>query len=430
MDSDFHYYGTGSAAIEAGFADADSTLIANVAQYVDWFGSDYWSNWRIVKGDGSPIIGPGRQAFRYKYPQLSVQKIDWKMAVDYDPNIWNTFHFPPGNVTYDVAQNGWQKTFRDRHEVRTTRLGPADVNKLCRPYSKFALDMILDTLHNFEQLSNRGGSDLSSLIEHLVAPRVRCPATDGRTLALYLLGLRIHVLSDTWAHQDFTGEPKYAINGAGQLNDVYAQDANGTYQKSTWTGTVWALRDDTDCAAAPFPGTDRTAAGHGQLGHYPDYSWLKFRYPAPWLPTGSTTHERDNPKEYDEAWSWISFVMGLCNGTKREADKPSEVPGDIRQVMRVWHPLSTGALTAVPASEACWRTTVHGSRIPTRWVPEHREELGLRGGLAATRFGQIDVVQDSPLHYMELAAAIHYQFCVDWLARNREHTWRPWAPRT
>ena len=430
MDSDFHYYGTGTAALEAGYSQTDATLIANVAQYVDWFDSDYWSNWHIVNSKGQPVNDQTGKQYKYAYPQLSVQKIDFKMAVDYDANIWNPFHFPPGNLPYTNNGTGWAKAFNQNHAVRKTNLKPADANKLCRPFSKFALDMIVDTIGKYQELSTANSAKLASLIKDWVAPRSRCPATDGRKLALYLLGLRIHVLSDTWAHQDFTGEPNVKINGAGMLNNVFAKDAEGNWQKSTWTGTVWALNGDTDCAAAPVTGTDKTAAGHGQMGHYPDYSWLVFRYPAAWLPSDQSHLERNNPAEYEQAWRWISFAMALCNGNKGDGDLPEQVPQAYVDVMKTWHELSTKGLRAVAESEKLWRQTSGGQKIPTRWDPAERKPLGLYDGLAKTRFGYINVVQDSTLHLMELAAAMHYQFCVQWMAANPDYSWKPWQPKT
>ncbi len=430
MDSDFHYYGTGTAALQAGFNNTEATTIANVAQYVDWFDSDYWSYWRMVDHWGIPVKDSNGKQYRYEYPQLSVQKIDWKMAVDYDKNIWNAFHFPPGNLPYAGPSSGWQKNFQLHHVVRNTNLSTADANKLCRPFSQFALDMINDTVSKYRLIRNKSGPELAAIISNWVAPRVRCPVTDGAKLALYLLGVRMHILSDTWAHQDFTGEGNYNINGAGRQNYVFAKDAQGNYQQTTWTGTIWALHDDTDCAAAPNTGTDNTAAGHGQMGHYPDYSWLTFKYPAAWLPKGTEYLERENPGQYNQAWSWINFVMGLCSGQNNDTHIPKETPADIVDVMATWHRLSTTRLEAVPASEALWRSQTAARQMPYRWDPETRKPLGLYDGLATTRYGYINVVQDSTLHCMETAAAIHYQFCVDWLKANPNYSWVPWQPKT
>lgn len=190
MDSDFHYYGTGTAALASGFNKSDATTIANVAQYVDWFDSDYWSWWRIVNEKGEPVNAKGtKKQYRYEHPQLSVQKIDWKMSFDYDKNIWNTFHFPPGNLPYSVRATDWKKIFCKQHKLRVTNLSKNDKNKLCRPFSKFALDLIEDTIEKYKALRMAHGNELVKLIAKMVHPRVRCPVTNGRKLALYLLGV-------------------------------------------------------------------------------------------------------------------------------------------------------------------------------------------------------------------------------------------------
>lgn len=440
MDSDFHYYGTGTAALAAGFSRQDARLVANAAQFVDWFDSDYWSNWRIVDRNHRPVRHrQSRQIYCYANPQISIQKIDWKMLFDYDMHLWNAFHFPPGNIPWDLGEDdephesgGWRRQFHRQHRVRQTRLTRRDAGKLCRPFSRFALDLIDNTLQLFEQLVDARAGRLTKLIEQLVAPRIRCPATNGRKLALMLLGLRMHVLADTWAHQDFTGEQNYDINNAGFFNEVTAKDAAGRYRATVWTGTVWALHDDTDCAAAPPPakGVDGPCAGHGQMGHYPDYSWLTFRYPAGWLPTGRRFHTRENPTEYQQAWRWLSFAMSLCRGTANHRLLSKGPPKDITRVIETWHPLSTEGLEAIEASERLWRSTRLGTQLAPRWNPVRRGSLGLRDGLAVTRFGSIDVKRDSVLHLMELAASIHYQFCVDWQSRHPEYDWTPPTPLT
>lgn len=240
----------------------------------------------------------------------------------------------------------------------------------------------------------------------------------------------MHILSDTWAHQDFTGEPNERINAAGTLNYVYAKDAKGKYQKTEWTGTVWVLNADTDCAAAPRGVGSKTCAGHGQMGHYPDHSWSIFKYPAAWLPKGKNTHVRNNPEEYNQAWKWVSFVMGLCNGKMTETDLPAPTPDNIDTVMRAWHKLSDKSLVAIPESESLWRKTPLGKVLPKRWNPSARAKLGLYNGLALTRYHHINIKQNSTLHCMETAAAMHYKFCVDWLAANKEYSWVPWKPET
>lgn len=255
MDSDFHYYGTGTAALSAGFNEEDAILIANVAQYVDWFNSDYWSNWYLVDNGGNPVKNSKDEQYKYSYPQLSVQTIDAKMAVDYDKDIWNAFYFPPGNLPYILKNpNQWEKEFFEQYKDRKTSLGDKD-NGLCRPFSEFAHAMILDTVNKYKILSSTNNQkEVEKLVQsYLGTTRERCSVSDGKELAKYLLGIRMHVLADTWAHQDFTGGSSKNINGAGINNRVEAKDDNGIYQKhymdrygmGFWSGYGLCCR--TDC---------------------------------------------------------------------------------------------------------------------------------------------------------------------------------------
>lgn len=426
MDSDFHYYGTGTAALKAGFSKDDATLIANVAQYVDWFDSNYWSYWNIVDENGKPIKNKEGKQYQYNYPQLSVQTIDAKMAVDYDKDIWNAFHFPPGNLNYGSTKKGWEKQFQSEHKIRTTNL-KSKADRLCRPFSQFAYEMINDTIDLFLTLKHLNSSELAAWVEsYLGKGRVRCPVTDAQKLIKFILGIRMHVLADTWAHQDFTGASSKSINGAGMMNKVVAKDASGVYQKTTWTGTAWVFNSDTDCAAAPTAYSDKACSGHGQVGHFPDYSWLSFKYPAAW--SKESLHERNNLVEYDQAWKWLSFVMERClKNVKTVEDTPSE----IKKVMSTWHLLSDRGLVVVSDSEALWKKTSLGQQLPDRWDPNHRKKMGLYDGVAKTRYGYINIVKESNLHYMELASSIHYQFCYKFFNKTNTHyTWKPQTPRT
>lgn len=444
MDSDFHYYGTGTAAFAAGFNKKDSQQIAFAAQFVDWFDSDYWCNWNIVDSKGNAVKNKKtKKQYVYDHPQLSIQTIGWKLAIDYDQDIWIPFHFPPGNLPYKVQADGWKKTFCEKHIVRKTKLLKRDQNKLCRPYSKFAYDLILDTCQRFKSLSTAKGDELAELVADSLQPRVRCPVASGKQIALFLLGLRMHVFADTWAHQDFTGEQNRDINFAGVDNDVMAKDKRGKYKKTEWTGSR-----ATDCSNVRPIEKNLTCGGHGQLGMYPDYSWLIYKYPASWLPKGKRLHERDNPKEYSEAWSWLNFVMGLCKGSKTDDDRPSPTPKEIEKVIGTWRKLSTKEQVAILKSEELWkktslgedfsedlwRKTTRGKKGATPWTNVwpllDSTKLGLYDGLAYTRGGSINVKQNSTLHYMETAAAMHYQFCVDWIAANPKYSWKPEAPMT
>ncbi|KGJ87949.1 DUF6765 family protein [Colwellia psychrerythraea] len=451
MDTDFHFYGTGTAALNAGFNLKQANLIANAAEYVDFFNSDFWSNWNIK--DNTNIV----QAITY--PQLTCQTIGAKMAVDYNSDLWNAFHFPPGNLSHSQASNinsyEWEQNFKSRLKIRSTAssLSNAEVPKLCRPYSVFALDMAKDSINKFREL-NDGKNDLTTLINTYTGNSGNYSVDDREKLALILLGIRMHVFADTWAHQDFTGEASKNINGAGTLNSVYASEKDSNVLSLTdWTGTAWALHSDTDCAAAPafIPGSS-ACRGHGQVGHFPDYSWLSYIYPAAWHPSNGYIL-RNNPTEYNEAWSWLSTVMASCLGIKTASSKVSDnplktnsntggqsqkltIPADINDAICKKHTLDNTKLSAVFESEKTWQSTELGKKfkLNERWnnnkcvfTEPMYKSLGLIDGLAQTRYGNINVEANSTLHYMQLAADIHYKWCQKWAEEHPEFKWQPAA---
>ncbi|MFV8754090.1 DUF6765 family protein [Nannocystaceae bacterium ST9] len=429
MDTDFHYYGTGAAAVNAGFEPEEAAWIANAAEFVDWFNSDYWSYWSLFV--------EGKSETYTNYPQLSCQSIDWKMIADYDSDIWNAFHFPPGNSAHrPVRGTEWITQFQAAHLVRATGLGPSDAKKLCRPYSPFALDMINDTVGKCTELRKlRGNSEaLAKLVDDWLDGRTRISVKDPWRLALTLLGIRMHILADTWAHQDFTGGASAAINGAGTLNYIYAGGDNAPLQSTSWTGTLWVLGKDTDCAAAPNVPGDAACRGHGQVGHFPDYSWLTFIYPAAWLPEGGYLL-RNNPSQYVPAWRWLSFVMAMANGRSFSSFDACAIPTEIEATIRTPHELDNTRLFAVPESESVWQQTQLCQTFIDQWRwnddagafdDEARTKLGVKGGaLPTTRFQSLTVVAESVLHYMELASALHYQWCVAWANKNQSYGWTP-----
>lgn len=444
MDTDFHFFGTASAALSSGFSEQDATLIANAAEYVDFFNSDYWSYWSIQDNQQQEQV-------KIDFPHLSCQFIDWKMIGDYDDHLWNAFHFPPGNRGHNeqsqlsdfyIAKASlpyWVNDFKSLHKVRDTNLSPSLKPLLCRPYSPFALHMCLDTIATFKKLSKAKPEALTDLLAHWVDGAPFVAPKEARNLALIFLGMRMHVLADTWAHQDFSGIASKDINSVGTFNYIFAsKDESSILESTQWTGSLWALAEDTDCAVAPNVPGHAACRGHGQLGHYPDYSWLTFIYPAAWLKEGGYL-VRNNPSEYEQAWYWLRTVMHSCLAsdpaqTEAKPNRHELVPQSIRECIRTPHQLDSTQLFAVAESEQLWRKLATANRIQEhkRWNnavgkfdERQRKHLGVIDGLPATRYGTLNVAQDSPLHLMELAATMHYQWCVRWAKAHPEFQWQP-----
>lgn len=442
MDTDFHYFGTATAAKSAGFKAEDAAVIANAAEFVDFFNSDYWSNWTIENKDK-------KQKQTLKYPMLSCQTIGAKLLVDYSADLWNAFHFPPGNLEHEEGSEATYfknyKAFKERHIVRKTNLSPSEQPKLCRPYSPFALAMIDDTINTYKTLkdiSNKKGQDF--LNKYLDCNGKRIAPENFNRLALIFLGVRMHVLADTWAHQDFTGGASNDINGAGTLNYVYAtQDNPDELAITNWTGSLWVLGKDTDCSVAPNLPGDKACRGHGQMGHFPDYSWLKFIYPAAWLPNNGYLL-RNNPEQYIEAWRWLRQVMQECLGKTESSSSKNplsslqttaayEVPKAIYEVISKPIQLDNTALSAVEKSELRWKKLALCTDIikEKRWNNEKgkfnnkmRTELGVVGDLPWTRHGTVKILQSSDLHLMEVASSMHYHWCTKWGKSNPNFEWK------
>lgn len=446
MDTDFHFYGTASAARSAGFTAEQAQVIGNAAEYVDFYNSDFWSYWSIVDEQNKPLLA-------INVPQLSCQSIDAKMAIDYDDDLWNAFHFPPGNLLYSASgpdQYPWQSEFRQKFLARETKPS-IQGSLLCRPYSKFAHDMVLDTITRFKQLLALGKQtsavaaqqslqqELNKVFGTKDGKPLRLAPLNIEQLAYIFLGIRMHVLADTWAHQDFSGIASKDLNGAGTLNNVYYRVSTNPelWQLSTWTGSLWVLASDTDCAAAPNAPGSQACRGHGQVGHFPDYSWLTFAYPAAWLPgSESRLLTRSNSQQYQEAWLWLRKVMAEALGTPNQE---TAIPTNVRDTICSAVPLNASKLEAVYSKETQWQQLdlCRGFNLNQRWNnakgvfdKTKRNQLGVVGDLPTTRFGTVSIKQNSTLHLMELASAFHYVWAVKWANANPTYGWKPKALAT
>jgi hypothetical protein len=299
--------------------------------------------------------------------------------------------------------------------------------RLTRPYSRFVLDLVADTIAGYQAI--RQGDDWQQEVARRIQPQPRylSDQIDRTQLALMFLGIRMHILADTWAHQDFTGDNDDHINGAGFFNNVYADFDGDAFTQVTFTNTVGVWQSDNDCAAAPA--IEGAYRGHGQMGHFPDYGWLRFLYPAAWGPANSL-RLRDNPTAYQEAWCEIAQVIHCC----LDQAAPVAMPEDVRAAITQRFPLSSTTLSAVPACEANWAAGP-GRDLPAgRWggsAPSRA--LGIKAGLTGqllplTREGDLWVINGSTLHLFELASTMHYQWCVGWTARNPAFGWTATTP--
>jgi hypothetical protein len=262
MDFDFHYYATKAASLLAGFQEEEAEIIAESALFVDYCD---WSNF------GYDIGEKGNEEYTVQTAQFNEYLDKFQNTGNGDPSIWATFHFVPGNYPHKNSHKKFKLTPTDSNNSYT----------LCRPYSQLSISMIKDT---------------RTIYTSNLADRAK----------LALIGIRMHVLADTWAHQNFTG-----------ISDSSSNAISGDLQKRNSSNTGWEDINWTffgDKAMAPNTLSD---IGHGAAGHTPDMGWLKFRY----LPTRNQGKyvERDNPKEFKEAFiGLVEALFYIKNGKYSE----------------------------------------------------------------------------------------------------------------
>lgn len=260
MDIDFHYYATYVAARVAGYTDKDAYTIAHAAQYVDV------SDCSNVEKDLLPdLVDPT--------PTIET---NWKMIKSFDKNeseaIWSSFHFLPGNLQDDKKLNN-RRTYTgiERWGFGISRYDDSHKRKfklLCLPNSELSESMINDIITN-----------------HIDKPYY-----------LHLVGIRMHVLADTWAHAYYAGTPSYWVNEAtdGAVVDIDGESINQLY-----------LKDITP----PASNSDSYSyLGHGRMGHLPDIPYMVYRYSSHW---NNVDIVKNNPIDYMYAFCQMVKAMQL-----------------------------------------------------------------------------------------------------------------------
>lgn len=290
MQKDFHYYATAVLARAAGFGEEDALTIGYAAQYVD------------DATNGETILVAGQE-------------------------------FEPKFTANDTLHH-----FLDRTKQASHR-------KVYIPFH--FLPQGDDPDQAWGLLTVKG--NISRLAREMMAAAEAEPRAD---LRLCRLGLGLHVLSDTWAHQGFSGR----WHRENDLKDVdwdLFSDPEWMEDKSLLVN--WA----------------HEMLGHTEVGPLADYgfaTWdMRFELPRP---AGAAAH-RDNPAEYLEASREIFNL--LCRFTHSKANDPSD-----------WTEIETGVKNCIgnvsflPARCRQWRNSFSeffpATRFPdydiTRWEKE------------------------------------------------------------
>ncbi|VFQ45371.1 DUF6765 family protein [Desulfoluna butyratoxydans] len=277
MDRDFHFFGTFTAAAQAGFSGAEALTIATAAQFVD-------DCTESVTHKPAPLHRCPRQVWvlsrgGYVFTPIitAVEDISaWAGAFESDETrqIWMPFHYLPGNTPSNL----------DPVTVRRGRAGES-LDCLCRPGSEAARELVNFAVARYGEL-----------------------AAVDRRLALMLVGICMHVFADTYAHQDFAGCASSELNAPSQ--GIWRNTGSFT-NKGRWKGRRWIPRGksyreiawpwrveqvpDSPLTAYSDAPTDATRLGHCHMGHLPDISSIAYEFYPCWA-DGLADTNRNNPE--------------------------------------------------------------------------------------------------------------------------------------
>ena len=199
--------------------------------------------------------------------------------------IWTSFHFLPGNRSEDAPVKEYQgETSWLLRKIKDEEL--QDMRLVCFPNSSLAEDMVND----------------------LVGKPVDCSSG-----TLHLLGLRMHALADTWAHQGFAGVNSYWFNEV-EGKPTWVKSNEEIPFKVKVRMTAVEVGSPFLCTP-PAPSFDSYSyAGHGRIGYVPDMPYACFRFHPHW---SHGNIERNNPEEFMRAFlQMVKALMCVRQGRR------------------------------------------------------------------------------------------------------------------
>ncbi len=259
MQEDFHYYATYCAAYLAGFSHEESMDICYSAQFVDLC--------------SKTLLAKIKAPLNAATTQLQLEMMDARtdiLGLQDITRIWASFHFLPVDLYA-------QKAKRPRNYMNKYRL-------LCGPNG----DLLVKTVELAKKKS----------LQHI--------------------GIAMHVLADTWAHTNFAGTPSLVLNNTDkEFYEIIEKDGQETERQIKFRHNPSAPDDlEKGFYSNSLYQSDENSImnlGHGRAGHFPDYSFAKYRY----VPAWGEYHEivKDNPSDYMKAFAQMVTALKYLNGT-------------------------------------------------------------------------------------------------------------------
>ena len=264
MQLDFHYYATYAAAYLAGYPHEECLTIAYSAQFTDCCSRTFLTR----------IGGPSSAATTQLQLELMEANTD-PVGLQDITRIWASFHFLPGDLSAT-------RKHCSRKYLRKYRL-------ICHPNGPLLIDTV--------ELARGKGPEAT--------------------------GLAMHVLADTWAHRYFAGTPSLAINNTNNEFYEILPEEDGYGERTVRFNHNPASPDDPEKGIytnSLYQANENSIMnlGHGRAGHFPDYSYARYRYMPAWGEYRVVL--KDNPSDYLNAFQQMIYAM-KCLQTEEDRFK-------------------------------------------------------------------------------------------------------------
>lgn len=258
MQEDFHYYATYCAAYLAGFSHEESLDLCYSAQFVDCCSGS------LLAGVRGPVSATTTQL------QLELMEAGTdKASLQNMTRIWASFHFLPFDLDAEIRRG--TRNYKDKYRL------------LCDANS----DLLVRTVE----------------------------LAKGRPIPA--AGIAMHVLADTWAHRYFAGTPSLVINNTDfSFRELIPEGDGYREERVNWRHNV-AGPDDPGKGKytnTVFQGTEYSVMnlGHGRAGHFPDYSYARYKYLPAWGQYAEVV--KDNPADYWQAFCQMVYALRFLRG--------------------------------------------------------------------------------------------------------------------
>ena len=189
MDIDFHFNATFTAALIAGYSIQDAK-----SQYIDDCGeSERLDTRRFV--DPELLMTPIATALPSLTEMGHMDRSSTAKLIATDRRMWTAFHFLPGNLDNKKVYEGPKNDHGISDSFTYNELAQEEFKSMCLPDSPLAIEMINDTVTNYPN-------------------------------DLHMIGIRMHVLIDTFAHMYYCGSAAWHVNDVGTSTEYQPTGSN------------------------------------------------------------------------------------------------------------------------------------------------------------------------------------------------------------